>query len=166
MYRSFFLLVWQCCVASLSVITLKIFTFPIKLTFIFLLLCRHSSLLQVKGPSCCNLLIPFKTLVNGATSSCFLILLLLPHYEEKWAITIHRRIKHSLYFTSILWLFVLRHLANLQHFLIGTFSFLENTLCLAAHVESARSVQVSRCRTKLGGCKLTANYIHQSVFAI
>jgi len=75
MYRSFFLLVWQCCVASLSVITLKNFTFPITLTFIFLLLCKYSNLLQVKGTPRCNLLIPFKTLVNGATSSRFLILL-------------------------------------------------------------------------------------------
>jgi len=81
MYHSFFLLVWQCCVASLSVTTLKIFMFPVTLTFIFLLLCRHSSLLQVTRPSCCNLLIPFKTLVNGATSSRFLI---LPYFTTLW----------------------------------------------------------------------------------
>ena len=49
--------------------------FPITLTFLFISLCRHSSLLQVKGSSCCNLLTPFKILVNGATSSGFLILL-------------------------------------------------------------------------------------------
>ena len=73
----------------------------------------------------------------------------LPHYEEKLAITIHRRIKNSPYFTPILWLFVPRSLANLQHFLIGTFSFLENTLWLAAHMDSAGCLQISWCRTKL-----------------
>jgi hypothetical protein len=56
--------------------------------------------------------------------------------------------------------------APLQLTLLALSHFRFNALWLPAHLDPVRTAQISRRRTKLGGCSLAANYVNYSALAV